>query len=152
MDKNTFCILPWIHTYVTASNGVRACCEQQKDIDQFDTDLPTTINLPNYKKLRKELYNGIQSSDCSYCWKKENKNAVSMRQQFNHNFKELVRETLKLGKSGYGVKEIQNKFGLDETGDFDESLEKEIKIFQKKNGLKPDGIVGKLTFEALGME
>lgn len=68
-----------------------------------------------------------------------------------YNFKELVRETLKLGKTGYGVKELQHKIGLDETGDFDEILEKEIKIFQKKNGLKSDGIVGKITYNALGM-
>ena len=68
-----------------------------------------------------------------------------------YNFKELVRETLRLGKSGHGVKELQNKIGLDETGEFDEILEKEIKIFQKKNGLESDGIVGKLTYKALGM-
>ena len=66
-----------------------------------------------------------------------------------YNFKELVRETLKLGKTGYGVKELQHKIGLDETGDFDEILEKEIKIFQK-NGLKSDGIVGN-KLNALGM-
>lgn len=112
MDKSTFCILPWIHTYVTSSNGVRACCEQQKDIDQFDTNLSTTINLPNYKKLRKELYNGIQSSDCSYCWKKENKNAVSMRQQFNHNFKELVNKNFVDSITNYDDFSLNDNFKL----------------------------------------
>ena len=84
-------------------------------------------------------------------YKIDNFKVILRNDKDGYNFKELVRETLKLGKSGYGVKEIQNKFGLDETGDFDEILEKEIKIFQKNNGLKPDGIVGKMTYKALGM-
>ena len=49
-----------------------------------------------------------------------------------YNFKELVRETLKLGKTGYGVKELQHKIGLDETGDFDEILERNKNISKKR--------------------
>ena len=99
----------------------------------------------NYKKF----YTNMRNGDIFY--KIDNFKVILRNDKDGYNFKELVRETLKLGKSGYGVKEIQNKFGLDETGDFDEILEKKIKIFQKKNGLKPDGIVGKMTYKALGM-
>ena len=99
----------------------------------------------NYKKY----YTNMRNGDIYY--KIDNFRIILSSDKDGYNFKELVRETLRLGKSGYGVKELQYKIGLDETGDFDKILEKKIKIFQKKNGLKPDGIVGKMTFEALGM-
>ena len=99
----------------------------------------------NYKKY----YTNMRNGDIYY--KIDNFRIILSSDKDGYNFKELVRETLRLGKSGYGVKELQYKIGLDETGNFDEILEKKIKIFQKKNGLKSDGIVGKMTFEALGM-
>ena len=99
----------------------------------------------NYKKYYTEMSNG------EIYYKIDNFKIVLSPNKDGYNFKELVRETLRLGKSGYGVKELQNIIGLDETGDFDEILEKKIKIFQKKNGLKSDGIVGKITYRALGM-
>ena len=99
----------------------------------------------NYKKY----YTNMRNGDIYY--KIDNFRIILSSDKDGYNFKELVRETLRLGKSGYGVKELQYKIGLDETGDFDKILEKKIKIFQKKNGLKPDGIVGKMTFEVLGM-
>ena len=63
----------------------------------------------------------------------------------------LVGETLKIGKSGYGVKELQIKLGIKPTGFFDKNLETIVQSFQKKNNLKPDGIVGKITYNILGM-
>ena len=66
-------------------------------------------------------------------------------------FKEIKRETLKIGKSGYGVKELQIKLGVKPTGFFDKNLETIVQNFQKKNNLKPDGIVGKITYNILGM-
>ena len=66
-------------------------------------------------------------------------------------FKEIKRETLKIGKSGYGVKELQIKLGINPTGFFDKKLETIVQNFQKNNKLKPDGIVGNITYNILGM-
>lgn len=66
-------------------------------------------------------------------------------------FKEITRQTLRIGKSGYGVKEIQQALGLNATGIFDNELEIAVKKFQTQNNLKADGIVGKMTYNILGM-
>lgn len=68
-----------------------------------------------------------------------------------YSFKELVRENLRLGKNGCGVKELQKILKLEETGLFDKTLLEKVKLFQKENGLNSDGIVGKKTFNALGI-
>ena len=123
------------------------------------TNLKSLSDIKNFKSLNQSLsawfgnykkhYTNMRNGDIYY--KLNNFKIVLSSNKDGYNFKELVRETLRLGKTGYGVKELQRKIGLDETGDFDEILEKEIKIFQKKYGLKSDGIVGKMTYKALGM-
>ena len=94
MDKNTFCILPWIHTYVFSSGEVSACCEQQRSLGEFTGNLKDTMNIPDYKKLRKDLYEGVKSADCTGCWEKEEKNYNSMRTEFNRNFKKFVKKDI----------------------------------------------------------
>ena len=136
----------------------------KNDFDFFkkinpSTNLKSLSDIKNFKSLNQSLsgwygnykkhYTNMTNGDIYY--KINNFKIVLSSNKDGYNFKELVRETLRLGKTGYAVKELQHKMGLDETGDFDEILEKEIKIFQKKNGLKTDGIVGKITYNALGM-
>ncbi len=63
----------------------------------------------------------------------------------------------KTGSSGSAVKEIQRLLnknlkpspGLDEDGKFGPSTAEAVKEFQKKNKLKPDGVVGSETLAAL---
>jgi peptidoglycan hydrolase-like protein with peptidoglycan-binding domain len=57
---------------------------------------------------------------------------------------------------GYAVTAVQQaleRAGIrptDPTGIFDASTEKEVVLFQERNSLKPDGIVGEKTLTALG--
>jgi hypothetical protein len=81
----------------------------------------------------------------------ENFQIILKKSYDGYVFKEIKRETLKIGKSGYGVKELQMKLGINSTGFFDKKLEAAIKNFQKKNNLKADGVVGKMTYNILGM-
>ena len=84
-------------------------------------------------------------------YKIDNFRIILSLKEDGYNFKELVRETLRLGKTGYGVKELQKIFKLEETGDFDKILEEKIKEFQKQKGLTADGIVGGMTYKELGI-
>ena len=64
---------------------------------------------------------------------------------------------LRQGASGGEVKELQRR--LKEWGYYNGSVDgvygkqtvEAVKYFQRKNGLTPDGIAGRSTFEALGM-
>ncbi len=65
---------------------------------------------------------------------------------------------LKQGSNGSEVKEVQRRLKLwgyykgSVDGVFGAGTRSAVIAFQKKNGLKADGIVGKATFRALGME
>lgn len=64
---------------------------------------------------------------------------------------------LKQGSTGGEVKEVQRRLKMwgyydgEVDGIYGSSTVAAVKLFQKKNGLTVDGIVGKSTFEALGM-
>ena len=64
---------------------------------------------------------------------------------------------LKQGASGGEVKELQRRLKMwgyyngSVDGVYGKQTVEAVKYFQRKNGLTPDGIAGKSTFEALGM-
>lgn len=59
---------------------------------------------------------------------------------------------LKKGSKGAAVKYLQTKLAVqgDQLGVFGDNTHKAVAILQKKSGLKADGIVGPLTWKALG--
>jgi peptidoglycan hydrolase-like protein with peptidoglycan-binding domain len=59
------------------------------------------------------------------------------------------RPTLRRGDSGDLVKLIQTNVGVAPTGDFDGVTEAAVRVFQRNNGLVPDGIVGPRTWATL---
>lgn len=56
---------------------------------------------------------------------------------------------LKAGSAGEDVKLLQQKLGVDPTGNFGPKTEAAVKAWQKANGLKDDGIVGNTTWSKL---
>jgi putative chitinase len=58
---------------------------------------------------------------------------------------------LKLGSKGGEVEKLQNFLGLPINGNFDESVDKALKAWQKSNGLKDDGIAGPITLKKMGI-
>jgi hypothetical protein len=59
---------------------------------------------------------------------------------------------LKLGSKGQDVKELQHALGLDPSGVFDEKTQQTVKVYQAKNGLMVDGLVGAQTLGAIRAE
>ena len=58
---------------------------------------------------------------------------------------------LKLGSKGTAVEKLQNFLGVPINGNFDESVDKALKTWQKSNGLKDDGIAGPITLKKMGI-
>ena len=56
---------------------------------------------------------------------------------------------LKKGSKGKDVRKLQEKLGLEITGTFGPKTEAAVKKWQKENGLKDDGIVGKITWSKM---
>jgi len=59
---------------------------------------------------------------------------------------------IKKGDTGELVKDIQRKLFIEDDGIFGNDTEKKVITFQKSKNLTPDGIVGKNTWEALGLD
>jgi len=57
---------------------------------------------------------------------------------------------LKIGSKGKNVEIIQSALGLRPDGDFGKMTEDAVRAWQKKNGLKIDGIVGPKTWDMMG--
>jgi len=58
---------------------------------------------------------------------------------------------LKLGSKGTEVEKLQNFLGVPINGNFDESVDKSLKAWQKSNGLKDDGVAGPITLKKMGI-
>ena len=58
---------------------------------------------------------------------------------------------LRNGSKGPEVKKIQEKLGVDPTGNFGPKTAAAVKAWQKANGLKDDGIVGPNTLTKMGI-
>jgi hypothetical protein len=59
---------------------------------------------------------------------------------------------LKNGSTGENVKHLQSFLKLKVDGKFGPNTERSVKAWQKKNGLKDDGIVGPKTWAAMGLK
>jgi len=59
---------------------------------------------------------------------------------------------IKKGSTGDDVKKIQGKLNLPQTGVFDQKLEDAVKLWQSKNGLTSDGIMGNISWGKMMQE
>jgi hypothetical protein len=99
IDKKTFCVAPWTHTYLSPQSERRLCCAsreqaswQKQYIDSSGTDnkeyKPTTLeehwNSEHMKSVRKRILNGENIPECQVC----NSNLLNLytyRQYFTDN-------------------------------------------------------------------
>jgi putative chitinase len=58
---------------------------------------------------------------------------------------------LKLGSKGLAVDKLQLFLGIPQTGNFDQSVDKALRAWQRSNGLKDDGIAGPNTLKKMGI-
>jgi hypothetical protein len=61
-------------------------------------------------------------------------------------------QLLKIGTSGVLVEALQSLLNLPQTGVYDGALKKAVISIQTRENLKPDGIVGPLTWKVLGIQ
>jgi len=88
MNKETFCILPFIHLYTQPNGEVKPCCIA----GGFDTpqslrknSVEEIFNSDEYKQLRKDMLTGKRNKVCDVCYKKEDAGEFSPRSLYNDN-------------------------------------------------------------------
>lgn len=100
-----FCILPFVHFNVYPDDKIKPCCYSQsffKNVNLKETSIVEAFNSDEYKKLRKDLLNGIEHSFCDVCWKTEKNGGESQRVKWNNVHSNIVDEIkTKTDKEGY---------------------------------------------------
>ena len=89
-NKDTFCVLPFIHLSVFQDGKMKPCCISDSFFDtnyNDEADFKTIFNNTEYKKLREDLASGVKNKMCDICWKKEEYGGRSFRQEKNTQFK-----------------------------------------------------------------
>ena len=100
--SKTFCILPWIHMFISTTGTYRPCCVSSEFSNRhkvFEESPEDYLNSEDVKNLRKQLLNNEKPNICKTCWDKEEKgNNYSKRlgelQIWKHiNTDELIENT-----------------------------------------------------------
>jgi MoaA/NifB/PqqE/SkfB family radical SAM enzyme len=130
-DNGVICLAPWVHLSIGTSGVLDPCCWAKTDdkwdqefstTDKSEEELkflkPTNYvigtfpsvyedsiknlwNSSEFNQLRLNMLNGVKSSVCSQCYECEEKNAWSLRKNYNDTF----------DLQSYKVNELTNKDG-----------------------------------------
>ena len=91
-NKDTFCVAPWFQIRNENNLKKRVCCKISM-ATATDSEPLDHLNNDQNIRLKKNLHEGIKDSACYKCWKDEENNVRSVRQNLNglllHNKKEL---------------------------------------------------------------
>ena len=93
LKSDCFCILPFIHQEIQQDGNVFACCRAQeyKPFGNTSTSSPEELwNCPDIKQMRLELTSNVWPRQCQLCKRSEEVGLPSMRQDYNHLFKESL--------------------------------------------------------------
>lgn len=82
-NKDTFCILPYIHQHIDTHGQFGLCCEAEPNPKL------STFGNEEYEKIRKQMANGQKIAECHRCWTAESKKQISARQKYNSKWRML---------------------------------------------------------------
>ena len=81
-NKDTFCVAPWFQIRNENNLKKRVCCKISMTT-ATDSEPLEHLNNDQNIRLKKNLHEGIKDSACYKCWKDEEKNVRSVRQNLN---------------------------------------------------------------------
>ena len=92
-NTDSFCILPWIHSYIDIDGTVLACCvaDPAHALGNLQSDnLDSVFEGKRYNRLRQDLINNVRHPACSYCYRYEDSGVESPRQFHNKEYSSIV--------------------------------------------------------------
>ena len=92
MNKDNFCIVPWIHLNTEPNGRVKPCCAWQGNPigDLKDNTLEEIWNNEYIKSMRKSFLENTIPEGCLTCTKKEDSGGVSYRHAITNRFQHHV--------------------------------------------------------------
>ncbi len=110
-ERNSFCILPWIHSFVNSNGNYQVCCTSEEhhvaitdnDGKAFNIkDKPTQDEIMNsdfMKNIRKDMLGSKWNKVCTRCLVSELADGVSRREIENKNYENIIKESVESTKS-----------------------------------------------------
>jgi sulfatase maturation enzyme AslB (radical SAM superfamily) len=101
MPGDTFCPIPWSHTFIDPTGDFRICCQCVYGARGYVTDGSSNImkiqknsineyrNSEEIKNLRKNLISGVKDNLCKLCWDDERNGIRSKRMFMNNTYHDL---------------------------------------------------------------
>lgn len=125
--NKTFCVLPWIHSFVNSNGLYQVCCTAEEyhdailkdDLSPFSiTDRPSMNEVMNsrfMKDLRIKLLSGEGSSICTRCTETEKHGGISRRilenNQLEAEVKSLIETTSQDGSIPISIQSVDYRLG-----------------------------------------
>lgn len=94
MDKNIFCVAPFVNLSTTNNGKVRLCC-QSKTLGKLHVNKHSLEDIwqgPEYQRVREQFLNNEWPSECDTCKLNEDKNIPSRRTFENQKWREIEQQ------------------------------------------------------------
>ncbi len=114
MNKDTICVIPWVHLNIIPRGKVYPCC-MTTDFGNFAGDLNTQSieeiwNSDYMKSIRVQMMNGQEPKMCSRCFEGERSSGQSTRRNHNNYFRTKLEEIPVITQSDGHVDKIDLKY------------------------------------------
>jgi sulfatase maturation enzyme AslB (radical SAM superfamily) len=87
INRDTFCILPWVGMNVHLDGGLAPCCMQEHVNITHKFDQWETWRDQGLHELKTDLVQGKRNPRCDRCWRLEDQGVDSYRQRWNLHLK-----------------------------------------------------------------
>jgi len=88
IEKQHFCILPWVHLHISQNGRVSPCCNNNRYLGNVQQNSINEIwKGQQFKELRKQFHNDIPDKRCSHCYNIEKSGKQSLRQISNQKYR-----------------------------------------------------------------
>lgn len=114
MNKDTICVIPWVHLNIIPRGKVYPCC-MTTDFGNFAGDLNTQSieeiwNSDYMKSIRVKMINGEEPKMCSRCFEGERSSGQSTRRNHNNYFQNKLKDIPIITKADGHVDDIDLKY------------------------------------------
>lgn len=99
-ESKTFCVFPWTHLHVTPIGTAAPCCISESCNnhegvgDAASNKLMDLVNSPKMEQLRLDMLNGVKSSECKTCYRLEQNNITSFRQDGIRDYPDTIEDVI----------------------------------------------------------
>lgn len=105
MESKAFCMLPWVHLYVSPHGYANPCCLAPWEQDQVLGDLnkqsvAEVWNGEPMRELRRKMLRDQPDKRCWQCYENERLGIRSQRQNSNHDFRHRLEWAIETGRDG----------------------------------------------------